>query len=364
MAIVLTRAKETTTTTGTGTYSLAGTTTGFQTFVGAGGAGQQVYYAVEDGVNWEHGIGTVTDATPDTLARTSIIASSNGGAAVNWGAGTKNVFSGHPASLMLGGNNLSELTDKPAAKETLGLLPTGQSGGSDNQVVRLSAANTWVAASQADTVDQLRAVMFKVGGRYYAPGSIITGLTLTANSTYYLSTAGAITTTPPTPSATVRKLVIGRSLSTTVLLFAPLSPQTGSGSLDAFDAGVKIMFFQAAAPVGWTKDTSQNDKALRMVSGTGGGAGGSRALSAAAVGDTTLTTAQIPNHTHQPFGTDAGILDLIALGGGSFSVVSAGSDQWATRTSTGGIVETPNDGAHNHALALAYVDVIACSKDS
>ena len=86
------RVKETTTTTGTGTYSLAGAVTGFQTFVAGIGNGKRCYYCVEDGTNWEIGIGTVTDATPDTLARTAILASSNSGSAVNWGAGTRNAF--------------------------------------------------------------------------------------------------------------------------------------------------------------------------------------------------------------------------------------------------------------------------------
>lgn len=80
--------RETSTTTGTGTYDLAGAATGFQTFVAGVGA-TTCYYSATDGTDWEIGIGTVTDATPDTLARTTILESSNAGAAVNWGAGTK-----------------------------------------------------------------------------------------------------------------------------------------------------------------------------------------------------------------------------------------------------------------------------------
>lgn len=91
---------ETTTTTGTGTYSLAGATTGFRTFVAGVGDGNTTYYSVNDGTDWEVGLGTVTDASPDTLARTSILASSNGGSAVNWGAGTKDVRLVNPASVI------------------------------------------------------------------------------------------------------------------------------------------------------------------------------------------------------------------------------------------------------------------------
>lgn len=79
-------------------------------------------------------------------------------------------------------------------------------------------------------------------------------------------------------------------------------------------ASSTMVFFQASAPTGWTKSTSQNNKALRVVSGTGGGTGGTNnftsifadagtsgpvsATISGTVGDTTLTTQQIPGHTH------------------------------------------------------------------
>jgi hypothetical protein len=86
------RAKETTTTTGTGTYNLGGAVTGAQTFVADIGTTNSTSYCVTDGTDWEVGKGTVTDATPDTLSRDTVESSSNGDAAVNWGAGTKSVF--------------------------------------------------------------------------------------------------------------------------------------------------------------------------------------------------------------------------------------------------------------------------------
>jgi hypothetical protein len=86
------RVKETTTTTGTGTLNLAGAETGFQTFVAGAGNGAEVVYCITDGTDWEVGVGTVTDAAPDTLSRDSVIASSNSGNKVNWGAGSKDVF--------------------------------------------------------------------------------------------------------------------------------------------------------------------------------------------------------------------------------------------------------------------------------
>lgn len=91
------RVRETTTTTGTGTYSLAGATGGYQTFVAGAGDSSTVTYCCTDGTDWEVGEGVVTDATPDTLTRATILESSNADAAVNWGAGEKIIFLTHAA---------------------------------------------------------------------------------------------------------------------------------------------------------------------------------------------------------------------------------------------------------------------------
>ena len=94
------RVKETSTTTGTGTFDLAGAETGFESFVSGVGNGNQTYYAISnDGTNeFEVGIGTVTDAATDTLSRDTIISSSNSDALVDFSAGTKTVFCTLPAS--------------------------------------------------------------------------------------------------------------------------------------------------------------------------------------------------------------------------------------------------------------------------
>jgi hypothetical protein len=100
MALVINdRVKETSTTTGTGTLSLAGAETGYEGFVAGIGTTNTTYYAIElnSAGEWEVGIGTVTDATPDTLSRDTVISSSNGDALVNFSAGTKNVFCTLPA---------------------------------------------------------------------------------------------------------------------------------------------------------------------------------------------------------------------------------------------------------------------------
>jgi hypothetical protein len=80
-------------------------------------------------------------------------------------------------------------------------------------------------------------------------------------------------------------------------------------SIDAFPSGTKMLFQQTAAPTGWTKDTTHNDKALRVVSGTVG-SGGTSAFSTAfdsytpagsvsvTVAEHTLLLTQIPSHSH------------------------------------------------------------------
>ena len=84
--------EETTTSTGTGTINLAGAAGGGQTFVDGIGTGSETYYQIVTDGDYEFGLGTVTDGSPDTLSRDSVVASSNGDALVNWAAGTKTAF--------------------------------------------------------------------------------------------------------------------------------------------------------------------------------------------------------------------------------------------------------------------------------
>jgi hypothetical protein len=93
--VVKDRVQETSTTTGTGTITLAGAVSGFQSF-SAIGNGNTTYYAIVGGTEWEVGLGTYT-SSGTLLSRDTILESSNGGTAVNFSAGTKNVFVTYPA---------------------------------------------------------------------------------------------------------------------------------------------------------------------------------------------------------------------------------------------------------------------------
>ena len=90
------RVKETTTTTSTGTYTLGGAVTGFETFNDNLSDADTTYYACTDNTNFEVGIGTFT-SSGTTLARTTILASSNSNSAVNWSSGTRTIFMTYPA---------------------------------------------------------------------------------------------------------------------------------------------------------------------------------------------------------------------------------------------------------------------------
>lgn len=99
------RVKETTTTTGTGTITLAGAATGYQAFSAVCANGDTAFYCIaeQSGSNWEIGLGTW--GTGNTLARTTVLKSSNAGAAVSFGAGTKDVFITAPADDFLQQDN-------------------------------------------------------------------------------------------------------------------------------------------------------------------------------------------------------------------------------------------------------------------
>ena len=131
MALVVNdRVKETSTTTGTGVLTLAGAVTGFETFSSAIGNTNTTYYAIVNTVNaeFEVGLGTVGAGT---LTRTTVISSSNSDSAVDFAAGTKNVFCTLPASKSvildasgnIVANNGSNLTDLNASNLASGTVP-------------------------------------------------------------------------------------------------------------------------------------------------------------------------------------------------------------------------------------------------
>ena len=98
MALVLAdRVRETTTVAGTGTATLLGAVTGYQSFAVIGNSNTTYYTISGQGTaEWEVGIGTYT-SSGTTLARTTVLASSNSGSLVSFSAGTKDVFVTYPS---------------------------------------------------------------------------------------------------------------------------------------------------------------------------------------------------------------------------------------------------------------------------
>jgi hypothetical protein len=133
MALVLAdRVRETTTTTGTGTVTLLGAFTGYQSFAAVGN-GNTTYYTIAHQTlsEWEVGIGTYT-SSGTTLSRTTVLSSSNAGSLVNFSAGTKDVFVTYPSSrsIYADGTTLTATNSSvlPVASGGTGLSTTPANG--------------------------------------------------------------------------------------------------------------------------------------------------------------------------------------------------------------------------------------------
>lgn len=206
----------------------------------------------------------------------------------------------------------------------------------------------------------------------------------TSTATANLPMGGYKLTGSGSASANGEPLVYGQSN-------ANLSSLTiGANKADSFPSGTAMLFVQTSAPTGWTKSVTHNDKALRVVSGTAS-SGGSVAFTTAfasqavngsvgtsgsttdtgTVGSTTLSTSQIPSHSHYINPMSSG-----AVPSGTFNGAwLRGAVSTYTSAEGGG-------GSHNHSLtmnahthsggtftgtainlAVQYVDVIIATKD-
>lgn len=165
--------------------------------------------------------------------------------------------------------------------------------------------------------------------------------------------------------------------SGTSITFNDSTTQTTAYTGSPIPSGSVMLFYQSAAPTGWTQVTSLNDYSLRLVSGTGGTTGGTTAFSTVfanqtptisvnvsglSAGATTLSTAQMPSHTHS-----FGVGYAPCTNGGYGTQQQSGT---STTGSTGG------GGSHTHSIAgsatgsssaitlnVLYANVIICSKN-
>lgn len=187
-----------------------------------------------------------------------------------------------------------------------------------------------------------------------------------------------------------------------------LSFSAGTLSNPVIPAGTVVLFYQAAAPTGWTQVTTQNNKALRVVSGVGAGTGGTNPFTTSfasytpagthagtAVSDTigisntlsvsayTLLTSDMPSHSHAPSngnsfrttGTTGGTSISTQAGSNNSTVTTtdaqgggaAHSHGLAGAVSKTGTVSVSNQGTFTGTastqFAVQYIDIIICSKN-
>ena len=210
----------------------------------------------------------------------------------------------------------------------------------------------------------------------------------------------------------------GTVASSTLTGALPAIDGSGLTGVQPFPSGTVMIFYQAAAPTGWTKSTAQDNKALRVVSGSGGGTGGSWDLSAGgstnstgahthtgsshthstpshshshslSAGAHTLTTSEMPSHTHGTGMYEKAHDNWASTGNRpnypsnnmsksnhytthssgsssshSHSLSGSISNSSAANTGSGGTGATSSAGDHTHIItAPKYIDVIVCSKD-
>jgi len=150
---------------------------------------------------------------------------------------------------------------------------------------------------------------------------------------------------------------------------------------NGFPSGTKMLFQQTSAPTGWTKDTTHNNKALRVTNGTvgtGGNASFNTVFGLTATNNHTLTVAQMPSHSHSTSnsGNHSHSFNRRGLysGGNYTNDAASGANgsgyTWAQGTNGAGdhSHNTNNAGSsqgHSHGIDLRvqYIDVIVATKD-
>lgn len=175
------------------------------------------------------------------------------------------------------------------------------------------------------------------------------------------------------------------TVSGTAITFPDATTQTTAAvsSTSPIPAGSVMLFYQSAAPTGWTQVTSLNDYDLRLVSGAGGTTGGTTAYSSVftnqtptisgsfTVGSTTLSTAEMPSHSHQTFSGSANSpysFGSFVTFGSPMLPLCCGAPRNNGTGSTGG------GGSHTHSISgsptssaitlnVRYANIIICSKN-
>lgn len=215
--IVKDRVQETSVTTGTGTLTLGGAVSGFQTFSSAIGDTNTTYYTIVNGAEWEVGIGTVGSGT---LTRDTILESSNGGTAVNFSSGTKLVFCTYPAEKSVDIDTAQTLTNKTISGSSNTLSNIGNSSLTNSSI---TINGTPVSLGGSTSVGTVTSVAATAGTGISISGSPITSsgtLTITntaPDQTVTLTQGGATTITGTYPNFTISSVDTTYSAATSTV---------------------------------------------------------------------------------------------------------------------------------------------------
>jgi hypothetical protein len=311
------------------------------------------YAIIGNGTSWTSAALPATGVT--SVTGTSPVASSGGATpAISLASGygdTQNPYASKTANFVLAAPNGSSgaPTFRAVVAADIPTLNQNTTGTAANVTGTVAIANGGTGQTTAN-----------------AGYNALSPMTTTGDITYEAS--GGIATRLPIGTA-------GQVLTVTSGL--PAWASAGGGGGTTIPAGTVMLFYQAAAPTGFTQVTTQNNKALRVVSGTGGGTGGTTAFTTVftnqtptisgsfTVGATTLSTSQMPSHNHQTTGYNGGSNFCTSIPGWG---PVAGCGSVMVTSSTGG------GGSHTHSISgsptssaitldVQYIDIILASKD-
>jgi hypothetical protein len=333
--VLLDRVQETSTTTGTGTFTLLGAVSGFRSFASIGN-GNQTYYTIADPGSgaWEVGIGTYT-SSGTTLSRTTVFSSSNAGSLVNFAAGTKNVFVTYPSSQAIYEETNGETIFRGGPITAIGAGVTSYIANANSigrfvanqntfQAVDIRNSNSGVFASS----DFIARNDLSGGGTYFVDLGIVSSgfsaggayAALTPNSSYLLNEGG--------------ELLLGSTSAHDVALFANGLNSTGEAL--RINATTRNVTMGKSVSVGGTLNV------------TGASTFGSTVLlnSDPTIALQAATKQYVDNqvtaglHIHEPVRveTTGNLVNTYVQGGTTFNITTITSGTTVTTSTTHGLV--------------------------